>query len=488
MTKLTLFFSTLSLLLVLTACKSDSKESLESAFGSFLASTDNVAVFGSVDASAILDKSDIKNFPKVGVLVKSVSTKVFGAFEQKSPIYMATVAKESEQAMYFFLKVKNRDSVSALFREYGYLVENGGDFDYMEEEDVTVGFNDHQAVLIVRNKKIDAKALLTTTFGSIAAGKTPTAKVAELIKEKGDIVFNTALGYGTFFGENGLTEATEGMKKLQEIAKDSYYSSAINFENGKMTLNITGFLTDALKERIPLKSTEIKNLSAKLGTGNARFGFSINADVDKFQSWMTDFFPEGKANTLDEWMDGIGMFIPGVDGSKYSNILAGDIAVLLCLEGESYSGGIPQINASVGFGSQGDKVAEAAASRAVLIGASKIGENTYSYEGGTYALTSKGVNGQTAAASGKLIMPNGSEKFGTSPLTAFLNLEGVNIASFGFENAAKVIEIVRYVKVEASAEKGKMEVVVKDPNQNILKQALLYFKNEIVSELDKKGL
>ena len=82
MTKLTLFFSTLSLIFLFAACKSNSKESLETAFGSFLASTENVAVFGSVDASAILDKSDIKNFPKVGVIVKSVSTKVFGAFDE----------------------------------------------------------------------------------------------------------------------------------------------------------------------------------------------------------------------------------------------------------------------------------------------------------------------------------------------------------------------------------------------------------------------
>ena len=72
--------------------------------------------------------------------------------------------------------------------------------------------------------------------------------------------------------------------------------------------------------------------------------------------------------------------------------------------------------------------------------------------------------------------------FGKKGITCFINLEGVDLSSFEFEEEAKIIYLVKYVTFEMDENGSKIVIQAKDGKENMLKQAM----DVIVEELSGK--
>jgi hypothetical protein len=82
-----------------------------------------------------------------------------------------------------------------------------------------------------------------------------------------------------------------------------------------------------------------------------------------------------------------------------------------------------------------------------------------------------------ASSGGSLKLPEGCEDFGKKGMHFFLNLDGVDLTTFEFENEQKIIYLIKYINFEMDNEGSSLVIKAKKNDGNMLKQAVdLMFK------------
>jgi hypothetical protein len=82
----------------------------------------------------------------------------------------------------------------------------------------------------------------------------------------------------------------------------------------------------------------------------------------------------------------------------------------------------------------------------------------------------------------KIRIPKGCENFGKKGITGFINLEDVDMESFGLMEEEKILNVIKYVTFEMDDKGATIRIQARDGKENILKQAA----ELMVKELEMK--
>lgn len=463
--------------LVLIACSTDtSNRSVKDFVSAFLNENESIIVFGSAELNTILDKSDYVNQPKVGAFFKSPVEMLRSSFNLDSPAFYAVegpMIDNNPTAVYVFVEVKNVDTLKANLTKNGFDLINKGDMDYLVDGDMSLGIEGKLAIIVIKHGDYVGEDVLAAAFKK-SKGDVGTGKMHEILADKSDIVM--ALNVSSLYGTSNTDLkklSKEKQDELKAMLKDSYIENKIQFENGEVIFETKNHFSKALSDRLFFNSNATAPIVAKLGSGSPRFGFSMNLDMKKLQSFIDDYSPE-VLEGLSESLGGPFTLAMMASGNDLSKILNGQVGLVMVGEPGANGSMIPDFNFYVGLGDKGKALGE-------------LGKSFLAEQFAQVDVTADGLVGYSSveflpSSSSKLNLPAGCENFGKKSISGFINLEGMDMSGFDLEGEAKLIELVKYATFEYDATGGRIVLKAKDGKENVLKQAI----QKIIKEMEGK--
>ena len=92
-----------------------------------------------------------------------------------------------------------------------------------------------------------------------------------------------------------------------------------------------------------------------------------------------------------------------------------------------------------------------------------------------------------AAKGKKLSLPGGCKDFGKSGISAFVNLDGLDMDEFDLEGEENILKIVKYITFDYDEKGGRLYIKAKKGQENVLKQAMDVLVKELSSEINNLG-
>lgn len=463
--------------LVLIACSTDtSNRSVKDFVSAFLNGNESIVVFGSAELNTILDKSDYANQPKVGAFLKSPIEMLRSSFNLDTPAFYAVegpIVDNNPTAVYVFVEVKNADTLKANLTKNGFDLVKKGNMDFLQDGDMSLGIENKLAIIVIKHGDYKGEEILASAFKK-AKGEVGTGKMNDILADKSDVVI--ALNVSSLYGTSNTdlkNLSKEKQEELKAMLKDSYVENKIRFENGEVIFETKNHFSKELSDRLFFKSTAGAPIVAKLGSGTPRFGFSMNLDMKKMQSFMNDFSPE-VLEGLSENLGGPFTLAMMASGNDLSKIVNGQLGIVMVGEPGKNGTMIPDFNFYLGLGDKGKALGE-------------LGKSFLEEQFAKVDLSTDGLSGYSSveflpSSSSKLNLPKGCENFGKKSISGFLYLEGMDMSGFDLEGEAKLIELVKYATFEYDANGGSIVLKAKDGKENVLKQAI----QKIIKELEGK--
>lgn len=456
---------------LLIACGGKNDRPIKESVSAFMHENPNVVAFGSIDYNAILTKAEYKKIPKLGKILESEFARLGNSLNTETPIYVVMEgpfdSNGNPATTYAFLEVTNQDSLVERIGAAGLFVEEAGDLKFTSNEDVAIGTNGNLAVVVIQEKEYDAKSVLTEVFQQVT-GDVSEGKTNELLNKSGDFVFNAHIENLYATSNTSLEKLDEAKKQsIQKMTKGSFVQTTINFEQGQLAVRTTNFFSPELKKRMFLKKDPSAKVISNLGTGKVRVGVAANVDMLKIEKLMDEFAPEVKRNFLNSSTEAA-LAVMMLGDNPLANLLSGVGGLAVVGEPNVMMGFVPDVNFNVGIGKKGRPLFE--------LWASEKGGDRFKYTISDTDL--KGGSPNAGAGSTSLIIPACGADFGKYGITGFVDLEGLNIESFGLPRAYKAANLVKNITFKMDNDGGEFIVRSTNPAQNILKQVIdLYVKD-----------
>jgi hypothetical protein len=471
-------FGIFILTLVLISCGGNKDgRPVQDYLSAFLNGNEKIVAFGKADLNTILNKSEYKKIPKFGLVISKELESYKKSLNTETPIFFALEGPFLEdgtpETSYAFFEVVNTDSLTQKLMQQGFDLEKSGDIQFFQSGDVSFGIRNNLAILISKKTEFDGKKLLAEAFDK-STEDVSEGKIDEILNSKGDVVLGMSIAnlYGT--SNTDLSDlSADKQKSIKELAADSYMQTTMAFENGAIVIETKNYFSDLLKSKMFFKKDGGASIVSKLGTGNPKIGLSVNIDMKKVQAFMDEYSP----GTMADLMDMLGgeaqmaMAMGGSDG--LAGLLNGEVAAVMVGEPNAYEG-MSDFNVYVGLGKNGRTLAEGFKGL-LSLGMAKVDLD----KNGLSAFSSMNFVPQ---AGKKLNVPAGCEIFGKKGITAFVNFEGIDLTSFEFEDAQKMIYLIKYVTFEMDENGSKIVIKAKNGKENVLKQAM----DVVVKELSGK--
>lgn len=492
MKKIKSFFF-LILTAAITACGGDKggNKSMNDYLASFLFEDNTIVAYGSSDLNQIVDKSDIQNIPMFGKMVGGAISDINKLMAPDSKIYYAIEGPFNYNGTplrsYVFVKVQNADSLLTTFEGMGYTFVEEEGIQISAQDDKIIGIKNDLAIGILSDQPLEngVEMMVEAFKKSMSSNRNP--KVLTLLNDDSDIVIGSSLNALYETSNTDLTTLSTVQKsKIKEYVKDSYYKTAIRFENGEAIITATSLFNDELKEALFLKPTSNTDVLTKLGPGVPKAAFALNLDLEKMQTLAEEFSP-GIMNEIYSQAGIPSLFMAGLGPNGIASIINGQFGI--ALTGVSNDGGqIPQLSAFIGLGKDATPVTEMGKGLLEMNGV-QAANGVYTYEGAKFKLTDDFVLLNTAinTVDGKemgysaISLPKGAENFGKKPITGFLDIKAMaGDASFMMEagDFKQAINIIDFIYFEADNLESKLTIKAKKGNENILKQAIMAYMDD----------
>lgn len=454
------FSFVLVLTIVIASCGSKKSRALVEDVSSFLNGNEAIIGFGSIRIGDILTKSGYEQEAKVKALLGQTVNQLKSSVNIDEPVYFAIEGPfdgQNPTAAYLFLEVKNEDSLKGNLTQNGFQVEKGKDFQYVQDGEMTIGFNDHIAIAIIKSEEIDAKAelkkVLDRTHGDVSTGY-----IADILAKKDDIVYGTSLAnlYGTS-NTDLETLSADKQKELRGMVQNSFVEMGIRFENGAIVMESKNHFSDALKSKLFLATDSGAKILTNLGKGKPFMGASLNIDAKKMQEFLSEFAP----NAIKDLSEDIGgefemaMALANYDISK---LIDGRIAAIGFAELDALFT-TPSFNFFLGLAGHGKTFGTAIESKL-----KEDFEVVNLTDAGVYGFSSSQYTGNDVQLS------EASKNFGKNTFNMFIDLTDADMKSLELDGEMRFVELIKYITVEYGIEGGKVVIKAREDKENILKQ------------------
>ena len=472
-------FSLFCIVLLFFSCtKNNQKRSSKDYFSSFLNTKSSIGVFGKVELNSLLKKMDYQSIPKLGFILNSVLNEFEPTININQPVYYALEGPFKTNglplSMYAFIEIENSDSLVKQLTQKGYDFNKKADLYLTQFENISIGINNDIALLIY-NSENNSEQLIIDTFEK-SKGELSKGKVKQILDQTGDITL--ALNIASLYSTSNTELEKLDMNKKKEISRlvnNSFISSSIYFERGEATLKIKNLFSKDLKDKLFFKTDPKSSILSKLGKGEPRFGLSTNIDVNKLERFINEYSPQAFTKIGEDLGGPIQMALMMGGKSPLSNILTGQIGLVLFGESTTSGGMVPDFNFYVGLGKNGNDLAQMAAS---FLSNSSMKFNIESNEISCFSSAK-----YTSFNNEKITIPSQCSFFGKKSITSFINLEGLDVNSFELDGPMKLIQIIKYTTFELDEEGAVFYVKSLNDNQNVLKQLIDIFIKDIEKQI-----
>lgn len=482
--KIQSFLVTLVAAMLLLSCSDDlTNRSASDATSAYLKDNQNAVMFGRIDLKTIFEKAEYKSIPKLSVLLIDQMKQLEQGADLEQGIHYVVegpFASDGTPAnVIAFIKVNNADSLSSKIVGFGHPMQEDGDMEYTQDNDVSIGIQEGLAVVISRKAPYDGKAELLKVFEK-CQGELSTGKVAEILKEKGDLTLGMSLENLYMSSNTDLSSLSKAKKQeIEAMVKDSYVKGSVSFEEGKAVFESHNLFSSSLMSRIFLKEDPSAEILNKLGKGNAYLGLAMNFDVEKIENFLDDFAPNVKKDLMRGSNFMFQMLLAGMGNKPVTNLWNGELGLVAVGNLNSDGSLIPEFNLYMGMGKQGKSFSELIRSYLELPASNTDTYSNYmgmmvkANEKELMAYSVKGSTGQT-----ELVIPPFASGFGKKGFTSYINFEGMNLESLGLGMQGKAIYAFKNIYMEADQNGTKMIITAKKPTGNILKQIVdIYVKD-----------
>lgn len=489
MNRISLYLNLVLISLVLFSCTKNTKnESVETYLSSYIKTNKSIVAFGKIDVKTMLNKADYEMVPKLGKILKIEKDRLERSLNLNTPIHVALEApfdkNGNPKALYAFAEVVNADSLADRLGSSGLFVEKEGDFQYAIDGDMTIGFQDKIAIVITKKEKYDGKEAVKAILASISDERMG-GKVDQILAIKDDIVTGISLErlYATSNTELAkLDEAKQ--KELQNMVADSYMQAQICFSKGQVSLETKNLFSSSLSNRMFFEEKDNKELLTKLGKGKARFGLAFQLEIPKMESFMDDFLAEAKRKLLSANTQ-IQFATMTMGENPISSLFSGQMGAVLV--GDLLKDGslTPEVNFHLGLGKKGKTISDLANSFFSMGGNLKSAGGAFSIQGMDFVINEKEITGNTknaGAGISSLVLPNNAQNFGKKGITGFIDFDGLNMTSFGFNGGKKMLEVIKNASLEIDNKGMKLIIRTTNPSENVLKQIVQLY----VKDIEKK--
>ncbi len=461
-------FSFLALVLILVSCGGNkTNRELNEYVSAFLKDNKKVIAFGKINMESVLDKADYKKIPKLGVIVNKYLNELNSSINIETGIYFALEGPLLEdgtpETTYAFFEAVNADSLVQKLTQQGFDPEIDGDLQFIESGDVSLGVKNNLCVLIIKKGEYDAKNMLIESFEKVKNDESE-GKVDAILHEEADLVMGLSMENMYLTSNTDLAKLTkEKQEKVQEMVQDSYILSTLDFEKGQTIFESKNLFSTVLNEKMFLKEDGSASIISKLGTGAPTIGFSMNMDMKKLQGFLEEYSPNTLKDLGDKAGGAVSFLLASGGEDALSNLFSGEIGAVMVGAPNAYEG-LSDFNFFVGLGKQGKMMADQA-----KMFLSMGMDDVYVDAKGLSAYSNKEF---APSAGRKLSISKDFENFGKKGITAFVNLEGVDLSSFEFENEQKIIYLIKNISFEMNNTGSKLVITAKDDSENMLKQSV----------------
>lgn len=489
MKRIVFYFSLVFIGFSLFSCSNDSKnESVETYVSSFIKSNSSIVAFGKVDVNTMLSKADYEAVPKLGKILRIEKDRLERSLNLNTPLHFALEApfdkNGNPKAFYAFAEVVNTDSLADRLGSSGLFVEQEGDFQFAVDGDLTIGFQDKIAVVISKKEKYDGKEAVKALLASLSSDRMG-GKVDQILKIKDDVVSGVSLERLFATSNTELSKLDESKQnELKNMVNDSYMQAQISFSKGQISVETKNLFSTALANRMFFENKENNQLLSKLGRGKARFGLAMQLEVPKMESFMDDFLADAKRKLLGANAQ-VQFATMTMGKNPISSLFSGEFGAVLV--GDLLKDGsiTPEINFHVGLGAKGKTISDLANSFFTMGGSVASSNGAFSYQGMDFVITEKEITGNTknaGAGVSNLVLPQVASDFGSKGISGFVNFEGLNMKSFGFNGGSKVLEIIKNANLEVDNKGMKLIIRTTNSTENVLRQVVQLY----VKDIEKK--
>ena len=140
--------------LFFSCAKKNEKPLINKRVSAFLNNNKNVVLFGKVELNSLLNKSDLKKVPKIGLVLNSVLDEFKSTIILENPIYYASEGpfdtKGIPSSFYTFISIKNSDSLVLTKKGYDFNEYEG--FKYAEFGKFSLGVENDLAIVVFKQE------------------------------------------------------------------------------------------------------------------------------------------------------------------------------------------------------------------------------------------------------------------------------------------------------------------------------------------------
>ena len=473
---------TLSLALLNSCSSGDGTQNVKDALSTYINGNDQIMVFGSADIKRVLDKTDYKNIPKLGVLLNSEMSELNKMIDFSQSICYAIegpmIHGDTPSAIYSFVQVKSKDALVEKLTMDGFHFTSIKEIDYAEDGDFVIGVSEHIAIIISKQGEYETEKLITDAFSKLS-GDLSEGSIAEILEEEGDIVMAVNVET-TYLNTNSAHDdlSKDKRKDIEKLIAGAYVQTVMKFEAGALYIESKNYFSEDLLDLMFFKEDNNVTILNKLGSGEARLGVALNLDTKKMQSFVNKYSPETMEEIANSMGDAgrIAFMTSGKNGlSTLFNGQAGAVSTGASKIGD----GFPDFNAYLGLTERGMGLADIAMMVDLNLERGKLStsdDGVYFSTNSSYANKSKKNN---------LTLPEGCEKFGQSGISAFINVEDIDFNEFDIDGngTERLLKIVKYITFDYNNEGGRIVIKAKNGKENILEQTVDLVLKEFADEL-----
>jgi hypothetical protein len=496
------FFSfILSVGAIITSCDNKQDRDVKSAAISLVSNQSDIVAYGYVDVAAIVEKGELTSISTIGKTIESNFTKIASAFNTDEKMYYALSGPLDRDGIpskvIGLAKVNNKDSLRNVFTDMGYMFEEEKNRLVYYDMSTAIGIDDNFVVFVTADFQGDPKEAMLDAFSNLN-DKDQNERVAKILSKETDILISLHLENLYATSNTSLDELPEDQQdEIEEMVENSFVSTSINFKNGDLTIAMnTAEVSDAMKSLFFFKETGADEVARSIGPGKPMIGLAASLDIAKMEKFLNRFNP-GAAKQFYRELGIGGFFLQAMGSEGIASLLKGTIGFNLFEMGEDavFGGSIPVFNAYAGLGKNGEDITG-------LIHSYAEDGQIENLEDGFYRMNDAVLH----ASNDALILHSndsvkerfsvepitrleGMEMFGEEPMFLFVNMEQVSSMELPISQEAQaIIDLTEYSTVIGNNEGITIKLIMKNKQENVLKQIVQKAADEFRSQLSNMSI
>ncbi|WP_146194140.1 hypothetical protein [Brumimicrobium oceani] len=496
---LSYLFSGILISTLLIGCNGKSSSDLNADVARFVTSSDEVVGYGYVNILAIKGKAQLSQIPTIGEFVNNQMESFENSLRLTDKIHYALEGPLNNDGIpkyaYVFMSVENEDSTLQMFKEMGFYFEEVNDMNVSFDMNMAVGFNEHTVVMVSGNFGDDPKDKLFNAFASFKNEEKDT-DVTEILATTTDILLAGDLENLYQTSNTSLNDlAEENQAEIKEMVRGGHFFMTVDFNNGNLTAKMDfSRVNDKMKKNTFFKDKVANDVLNNLGPGEPIMAMAMSLDIEKLENLMKDFSPEAERSFYNS-MGPMGSMFASLTNENLSDILNGDLGMMISNSEDSdkmdNSNNLPNSHLYLGLGKNPQNMKDLVRTFASEEVISDLGEGYFKIENSMLLMKDKSVvmhSNDTLKSDfeiGEMHKVKGLEDFGSKPFSLFVDLKTLGDSEF---NKMKgqfdvMLSIADYLTLTADNERMIFKLVLKDENENVLKQVIDIYKDDLKSRM-----